>query len=116
MSEVDFKNALMAGDSTEEEETREVKTYAGVVVVRALTRKEVLQLNGAKARDEVDVAEFEQRMVSLGMVSPKMTPAEVSVWQDHDKAGGPLEEVTRAITELSKLYEGADKSGLPAAG
>lgn len=113
MSEVDFKNALLAGDPDDVEETREVKTHAGVVVVRGLSRKEVLRLNGAKSREEVDPIEFEQQMVSIGIVSPKMTPAEVSQWQDADKAGGPLEEVTRAITELSKLTEGADKSGVP---
>lgn len=112
MSEVDFKNALLAGDGTEDE-TREVKTHAGVVIVRGLSRLEVLRLNKAKNLGEIDVAEFEAGMVSLGMVTPKLTPEEVAQWQAHDKAGGPLEDITRAISELSKLQEGADKSGLP---
>lgn len=111
MSDVDFKNALLAGEPTPEgEETRTVPSHAGDIVVRALSRAEVLRLNGARDRSEIDVAEFEAQMVSLAMVTPKMSAAEVTTWQEKDKAGGVLGKVTDAISELSNLSQGADKS------
>ena len=110
MGDVDLKNALLAGDPDKGEETREVKTHAGVVVVRGLTRLEALNLNRGRDMGELDVAEYEQRMVSIALVSPAMTPAEVARWQEVDRAGGVLGPVTDAITELSGLKQGADKS------
>lgn len=114
MSEVDLKNALLAGDPDAGDETREIKTHAGVVVVRPLTRAEVLRLNRGRDMGELDVGEYEARMVSIAMVSPAMSPAEVARWQEVDRAGGALGEVTDAIAELSGLAQGADKSGVPA--
>lgn len=115
MTDVDLKNALLAGDPDTAEETREVKTFAGVVVVRGLTRAEVLGVKALRARDDIDVAEYEAHIVSLAMVTPTMTVEEVRRWQAIDKAGGPLGEVTDAITELSGLSEGAQKSGVSGA-
>jgi hypothetical protein len=116
MSEVDLKNALLAGELVDESEaTREVKTHAGVVIVRGLTRAETLRLNGARDVGDLDVAEWEQQMVSTAMVSPKMTADEVARWQAVDKAGGSLGDVTDAIAELSGLSQGADKSRVPGA-
>lgn len=115
MTDVDFKNALLSGDPDSAEETEEVKTHAGVVIVRGLSRAEVLKLNGARDGGEIDVAEWEQQMVAKAMLSPKMTPDEVAKWQEVDKAGGPLGEVADAIAKLSKLSEGASKSGVPRA-
>lgn len=112
MTDVDLKNALLAGDPDSAEETEEVKTHAGVVTVRGLNRAEVLRLNGARDAGDLDVAEWEQALVSKGMVTPAMTPAEVAKWQEIDKAGGPIKDVTDAIVRLSKLDEGASKSGV----
>lgn len=112
MTDVDLKNALLAGDQTAAEETRDVKTYAGVVTVRALTRGEVLRFKGLRASGELDVAEYEAQMISVALVSPKMTAAEVVAWQGVDKAGGAIGDVSDAITELSGLVQGADKSGV----
>lgn len=112
MTDVDFKNALLAGDPETAEETDEVKTHAGVVIVRGLSRAEVLSLNGKRDAGDLTIAEWEQALVSKGMVTPAMTPAEVGQWQEIDKAGGPLQDVTDAITRLSKLDEGASKSGV----
>lgn len=112
MTDVDLKNALLAGDQAPGDATREVKTYAGVVVVRALTRLEVLRFKGLRASGEIDVAEYEAQMISVALVSPKMTAAEVTVWQGVDKAGGAIGEVADAITDLSGLTQGADKSGV----
>lgn len=114
MGEVDLKNALMAGEPQEADDTAEVKTHAGVVTVRALTRKEVLNLNSGRQNGELNIAEYEAVMVSKGLVSPKMSVAEVSSMQDHEKAGsGALKDITDKIAELSGLAEGADKSGVP---
>ncbi|HEY9416820.1 MAG TPA: hypothetical protein VIQ30_18850 [Pseudonocardia sp.] len=115
MSEVDFKNALLAGDPARVDETGEVKTFAGVVVVRGLTRAEVLEANRLRGDAQVSTAEYEQWMVSTAMVTPTMTAAEVEKWQAIDKAGGPLADVTDKIAELSGLSEGASKSGVPRA-
>lgn len=117
MTDVDFKNALMAGDYDENkdadgEQQRTIPTSAGEIVVRSLSRAEVLKLNGAKKSGDLDIAEYEAEMVSIAMVRPTMTPAEVAVWQTKDKAGGVLGLVTDAISELSGLTEGAEKSGV----
>ena len=115
MTDVDLKNALLAGDPATINETEEVKTHAGVVIVRGLTRAETLKLNGKRDAGDLTVEEWEQAMVAKGMVSPAMTPAEVAKWQAVDKAGGPLADVTDAIARLSGLAQGADKSGVSGA-
>jgi hypothetical protein len=112
VSDVDLKNALLAGDPDVGETTREVKTYAGVVIVRGLARAEVLRLKMAREVGDIDVAEFEQQMVATAMVSPKMTRDEVAKWQEIDKAGGALGQVADAIADLSGLKQGAEKSGV----
>jgi hypothetical protein len=113
VTDVDVKNALLAGDPEAPlDETEEVKTHAGVVIVRGLSRGEVLKLNGARDRGDLDVAEWEQALVSKGIVTPAMTAAEVAKWQGVEVAGGALKDVTDAIVRLSKLDEGASKSGV----
>lgn len=116
MTDVDLKNALLAGDPDDLDATEEVKTHAGVVIVRGLTRAETLKLNGARDVGDLSVAEWEQQMVATAMISPTMTAAEVERWQAIDKAGGPLGDVTDAIARLSGLSQGADKSRVPGAG
>jgi hypothetical protein len=115
MGDVDLKNALLAGDPNRGDETEEVKTYAGVVVVRALSRSEVLGLQDARRRSKLTFAQFEAHMVALGLVSPTMTPGEVEQWQKVEKAGGDLEQVTMTISRISGLEQGAQKSGVPSA-
>lgn len=115
MTDVDLKNALMAGqyDGNEDgEQERTIKTSAGELVVRRLFRAEVLRLKAARASGDLDIAEYEAEMVAAALVQPEMTPAEVAVWQTADKAGGLLRKVTEAIVELSGLQEGADKSSV----
>jgi hypothetical protein len=110
MGDVDLKNALLAGDPDRGDETEQVKTYAGVVTVRALSRAEVLGLQDARRRQKLTFAQFEAHMVALGLVNPTMTPGEVERWQTVEKAGGDLEEVTKTISRISGLEQGADKS------
>lgn len=115
MGDVDLKNALLAGDPGAGDETEEVKTHAGVVIVRALSRAEVLGLQDAKRRAKLTFGQFEAHLVSKGLVSPAMTVSEVEQWQAVDRASGALEKVTAAITRLSGLEQGADKSGVSGA-
>jgi hypothetical protein len=116
MTDVDLKNALLAGDPANVDVTEEVKTHAGVVIVRGLTRAETLKLNGARDVGDLTVAEWDSIAVATAMLSPKMTAAEVEKWQAIDKAGGPLGDVTDAIARLSGLSQGADKSRVPGPG
>jgi hypothetical protein len=115
MGDVDLKNALLAGDPNRGDETTEVNTYAGPVVVRPLSRAEVLGLQDARRRNKLTFAQFEAHMVALGLVTPTMTPGEVEQWQKVEKAGGDLEEVTKTISQISGLEQGAQKSGVPSA-
>lgn len=87
-----------------------------LVRVRGLSRGEVFMLQKCKADGGIkDEAGWERRMVSLALLAPKLTEDQVGNWQD-GPAGGDLEELTLKIKELSKLGEGADKSGVPGAG
>lgn len=114
MGDVDLKNALLAGDPAGSDETATVPTYAGDVVVRPLSRGEVLALKAERAAG-MTLAEFEAHMISTALVHPTMTAAEVLRWQHADKAGGVLEDVSRKINEISGLGQGAEKSGVPGA-
>jgi hypothetical protein len=113
MGDVDLKNALLAGDPEAVDETATIPTHAGDVVVRPLSRAEVLALKAERAAG-MTLAEFEAHMVSSALVSPEMAAAEVQRWQAADKAGGALEDVSRKIEEISGLRAGADKSGVSA--
>lgn len=112
MTDVDFKNALLAGDPAGQDETREVPTHAGTVTVRGLTRAEVLRIN---SQHDPGTPEWEQLAVAAAMLTPVMTPAEVATWQGVDKAGGVMGPVVDAISELSGVAEGASKSRVPRA-
>lgn len=110
MNEEDQLAALMSGDA--DGDTEEVQTHAGPVTVRALTRGEVLRLRTGRELGKLSVGQFEARMVSLAVVRPKVTEEQVTVWQEHEKAGGALADITLKIAELSGLNEGAPKSGV----
>lgn len=79
----------------------------GTVIVRGLTRFE-LALSG---KDTDDPAEIEANSVSLAMLDPKLTPAEVQEWMRGAPAG-EVNRVTLKIRQLSGLTEGAQKSNV----
>jgi hypothetical protein len=79
----------------------------GDVVVRALTRDEVISLQG---KGELDVSELEQGLIALALVEPKLSKEDVAEWYTTAPAG-ELSPVTEAITKLSGLSVGAAKSG-----
>lgn len=105
----DLKSALLAGDGSDSE-TRLVDTHAGKVTVRALTRSEVMHLNKGRELGKIDIAQFECKMVALALVEPQVTEDEVHAWQERERAGGALADITDVIAEMSGLSQGAQKS------
>ncbi len=80
-----------------------------VVVVRGLSRTEVVQdLHSMGPEARADGA-FERRMLALGMIDPELTEDEVGMWQENSIAG-EIEEVTNVIMRLSGLAPGDEKA------
>ncbi len=76
----------------------------GSVRVRALTRAEMLSLG-----DNLSVLEIERKMISMAMIDPVLTEAEVKAWQD----SSPVNEMTtvvRKINALGGVGQGVDKT------
>lgn len=69
------------------------------VVLKPLNRKQALKFRRAKMPRDV----FEQKLVSMAMAEPRMTQAQVSAWQDVDKANGDLAKITEIIVEISGM-------------
>lgn len=87
-----------------------------VVRVRGLSRGEVYLMQKTKADGGIqDEAAWERRMVHLALLQPELTEEQVGEWQQ-GPAGGDLEELTDKIRELSKLGQGAEKSGVQGTG
>lgn len=82
----------------------------GTVRVRGLTRVESLLISEMKGN-----AATERRVISLAMVDPPLTEAEVGQWQKASVAG-ELQAVAEVVQRLSGLNEGAAKSDVPADG
>lgn len=79
---------------------------SGTVEVRGLNRRESMTVSAVDDAGERDIL-----LMSYGMVDPVMTPDEVRQWGDSDDTG-TLEVVSRRIGELSRMVEGAGKSGV----
>jgi hypothetical protein len=106
MSEYASIDDLTEGDDVGQV-TRDVPLPNGKVVkVRGLSRYELL-LNG---KNTEDTALIERRNIATCMVEPRMTLAQVEVWQKKASAGGAFGALSTAIRDLSGLGEGADKS------
>lgn len=73
------------------------------VTVRGLTRGEVV--TAQKAGDDA----MDALILCMGMVDPKMTPADVKEWLETAPAGDP-QAAMDAIRDLSGLGEDARKS------
>lgn len=101
------KAALLARKA--EAETREVElpSGAGSVLVRGLTRKEALDLQGR----EMDAAEAERKLIALAMVDPAMTEEEAGQWQEVASAG-ELQPIAEAVLELSGMTADAPKEAV----
>lgn len=98
-------------DSGMPEDTVEIPGI-GHVVVRGLSRGEVFVMQKARADGRIKTEEhWERRLLSLAMVIPPLTEAEVGKWQGVCPAG-ELDPVAQKVRELSGLREDADKSDL----
>lgn len=83
----------------------------GTVTVRGLSRWEMIKvfgLDGKRHRQE-------QLAISLGLVDPQLTEAEVAAWQKAAPSD-EVELVAQKINELSGIGKGAAKSVVPADG
>jgi hypothetical protein len=80
------------------------------VVIRALTRDEVLESQESDSLKDRDTF-----IIATGMVEPLMTIEDVAAWAATSPAGD-LVAVSDAIGELSGLKQGAGKSGVPGPG
>lgn len=75
----------------------------GTFRVRGLSRAEVFEVQKMNG-----IGAIERKMLSLSLVEPRLTQAEVGQWQDAAPAG-ELEPLTDKIQELSGTKEGAAK-------
>jgi hypothetical protein len=83
----------------------------GTVIVRGLTRAEVVRQRKASDTTALDGArqlEIERQMVAAGLVDPVMTVDEVANWQKVDTSG-QIELVSTRIAELSGLLTTSEK-------
>lgn len=85
---------------------RDVEVDVGTVRVRGLTKDEVVSCRDA------DGGTIDVELLALGMVDPELTADEVTEWLSTAPAGDYVRVMT-ALSELSGIDEGADKSGVP---
>lgn len=80
----------------------------GEVMVRGLTRHEVLALAALKD----DQCALEQRIVHLGLVDPALSEDDVAAWFLSAPAGY-TDLIVDEVSRLSAMSKEAPKSGLP---
>lgn len=85
----------------------------GEIVVRGLSRYELL-LAGKMTNDQ-GAALMERHMLSMAMLEPEMTIADVEAWQKASPAG-EIMPVVAVVNRLSGVGQGADKSSVSEAG
>jgi hypothetical protein len=82
---------------------------SGTVEIRGLTRDQALEVGDADT-----LADKDNTLISLGLVNPAMSLADVAAWAA-DESAGVLSGLSQRIAELSGMTEGAGKSGVPRA-
>lgn len=95
------KNTLISGPG---EETEEIDLGRIKVVVKSVTRTEMIKIGEAKG-----LLDRERKLISWGMVDPELTYQDVEAWQNQPSSAGEIEQVTRAIARMSGMLEGAKK-------
>lgn len=91
--------------------TDEVETVVGTVLVRELTRWEMVEV----FKLEENRQQQDTKAVSFGMVDPPMGEHEVMAWRKA-AGNGEIERVAKKINELSGIGKDAAKSGVPGDG
>lgn len=89
----------------EEFETVKLPSGKGSMVIRELTRAEVMSV-----KKDVDVVEREQIMLSMAVIDPQMTKRDVRRWQQTRGATPDIEEVARRVAKKSGLTRDTPKS------
>jgi hypothetical protein len=84
----------------------------GSVLVRALSREELLTAGEDADGNKLGIVPMERKMVALGMVDPAMTEADVAVWQANSPAD-ELSVVVDKINKLSGVAQGSTKEAFP---
>lgn len=87
--------------------TLEVPVGDGTVLIRAVSREEVVE---AREDDPTDSL-YEARLVSTALVEPEMTPDEVMDWFKTALAGDTV-RVMNEVASLSGMDKVATKSGV----
>lgn len=99
----------------EDEETQDVPLPDGTYVIVRQISRHAYNRAGQSKRDEdgnVDVSQFERRVVSAGLVDPAMTEDQVAAWQKRPGSGPELQAVMDKIMTWSGFRAGADKRGV----
>lgn len=100
MDELSAIDALTKVDLPEEE--YEMPRLGISLTLRALTHDEALALEEYGKKDDVTNAMYEQRMLSLALVWPKMTGGQVKAWQKAS-AAGEINGVVKVVMRLSGM-------------
>lgn len=91
---------------TQDNEEDFTTSYGLTVRLRGLTRAEHLWSGKTDDRTEMEV-----RVLTKGLVKPKLTVPQIKEWQSSGSSKS-VSEITNRIGELSGLIEGAEKSDL----
>lgn len=75
----------------------------GTLTIRALTRSEALRLNDVGSLEEKD-----NLLISMGVVEPALTPADVAAWASVAPAG-EVSAVSEAIAVISGMTKTSAK-------
>lgn len=107
MDELSAIDALTRVDLPEEEYT--IPRTGLALTLRALTHDEALTLEEYGKKEDVTNAMYEQRMLALALMWPKMTGGQVKAWQRASPAG-EINGVVKVVMRLSGMGEDAAKA------
>ena len=85
-------------------EEDDVVLKKGTVRVRALTRKEIQTCTGPKNGKDPSGIDVEVKVVTLGLIDPKLDIDEVRLWSGTESAG-EFQKVASRIMKLSKMVD-----------
>lgn len=94
-------------------ERETVPVGAGSVVVRSLSRAEVLLCTKL---NEQGPARMEQRQLSLAMIDPELTEAEVEQWQATPGSFRDIQRVVDVVNRMSGIGRDAQKESYKSSG
>ncbi len=114
MEEQSVIDALCVVDLPEETFTVTRQGKEHELVVRALTHDEALSLAEYSKKEDVTNAQYEQKMLALALVYPKMSTGQVKAWQKSSKAG-EINGLVKLVQNLSGMGEESAKDAYKSA-